>query len=103
MSTAAVELDRRITETLGLKGPQTMEHLVRTFPDVTWAQVFSAVDRLSRSGKVLLQQSPHRDYLIGLRSPFLPQSVLGRRIAARNDRVVPDHQPLFRADSSIQR
>ncbi len=93
MRGAAADVDGRILEVLRLKGPQTMESVMRALPDVTWAQVFSSVDRLSRSGKVILQQTPYRDYLIGLRAPFLPAAVLARRITARKDVVASAGPP----------
>ena len=88
MSASAGELDSRIEEVLRLGGQHTMEHLLRKFPDVTWAQVFSSVDRLSRSGKVVLQQTPYRDYLVSPRASFLPASLLTRTITSSQSSLI---------------
>jgi hypothetical protein len=79
------DLDRDIVTALKSTSPQTMEQLLHAFPEVTWAQIFLAVDRLSRAGKIYLEQTKDRDYLIGVRAPFLPRRVLSQGIAIKTD------------------
>jgi hypothetical protein len=47
------------------KGAQTMEHLT-TLIGIGWGQVFFSVDRLSRSGKVLLAPVRPREYRVSI-------------------------------------
>jgi hypothetical protein len=36
--------------------PLTFEHIIGRLPELTWNQVFLAVDALSRSGKIVLSR-----------------------------------------------
>jgi hypothetical protein len=47
----AAQAERIVMEFLQAHGPTTMERLVRALVGLSWAQVFSAVDRLSRANK----------------------------------------------------
>ena len=42
----------------------SLDELARRLPSYSWAQVFSAVDRLSRAGTVILQRSRSSGYII---------------------------------------
>jgi hypothetical protein len=55
----AAQAERIVMDYLQTHGPTTMEILVRALVGLSWAQVFSAVDRLSRANKVQLAQTPH--------------------------------------------
>lgn len=61
-------VDEWILENLRWNGAQTLDHLSRLFPKTEEARLLFAVDRLSRSGKVVI--SPHQggDYLISARA-----------------------------------
>lgn len=48
-------------------GPCGFDELVRSRPDLSWNQIFEAVDFLSRSGSVTLQKRSRFNYLISLR------------------------------------
>ncbi len=48
-------------------GPCGFDELVRSLPDLSWNQVFEAVDSLSRNGTVTLQKRTKFNYLISLR------------------------------------
>ena len=65
----AAQVDRIVMDFLQTHGSTTMDALVRSLVTVSWAQVFSAVDRLSRTHKIQLRQTPHRDYTIRMRDP----------------------------------
>ena len=57
-------------------GPCGFDELVRSLPDLSWDQVFEAVDLLSRSGSVTLRKRARFDYLISLRcQPTVPALV----------------------------
>ena len=85
----AAQADRIVMEYLQTHGPTTMDRLVRALVGLSWAQVFSAVDRLSRANKVHLDQTPHRDYTIRKRDPFIPRHVLTQIIRAKNSPASP--------------
>ncbi len=80
----AAQADRIVMEFLRTHGPITMDQLVRALMSLSWAQVFSAVDRLSRANTVHLGQIPQRDYTIRMRDPFIPRHVLTQVISAKD-------------------
>jgi hypothetical protein len=67
----AAQVDRIVMEFVQTHSPTTMDALVRSLVTLSWAQVFSAVDRLSRTHRIQLQQTPHRDYTIRMPDPFI--------------------------------
>jgi|SRR5687768_4689789 len=79
----AAQAERIVLDHLRAHGPTTVERLVRALVGLSWAQVFSAVDRLSRANKVLLAQTPHRDYTIRMRDSFIPRQVLTQVISLK--------------------
>jgi hypothetical protein len=81
----AAQAERIVREFLQTHGPTTLERLVRALVGLSWAQVFSAVDRLSRANKVRLAQTPQRDYTIRMRDSFIPRHVLTQVIRASED------------------
>ncbi len=62
--TGLAPVDRRLLATLRERGAQTMEQLTASLPEVSWTQVFLAVDRLSRHGEVSLQRVGRSDYRV---------------------------------------
>jgi hypothetical protein len=85
----AAQAERIVMEFLQTHGPTTMERLVRALVGLSWAQVFSAVDRLSRANKVQLAQTPQRDYTIRMRDSFIPRHVLTQVIRAKDGSTLP--------------
>jgi hypothetical protein len=57
--------DEELLSTLRTMGPQTIEKLA-SLPGLSWAQVFLAIDRLSRSGEVSLQPIRRCEYQVSL-------------------------------------
>jgi predicted transcriptional regulator len=55
-----------LLEMLRRRGPQTMETL-SLISGLSWNQVFSAIDRLSRQGSVSLQRRPPCEYQVSAR------------------------------------
>jgi len=68
----AAQVDRIVINFLQSYSPITMDALIRSLVTLSWAQVFSAVDRLSRTQQIQLQQTPHRDYEIRIRDGVIP-------------------------------
>ena len=67
---ARMRLEEAISETLQKTGPCCLDDLVHTLPNFSWGEVFLAVDRMSRDGRLLLRQLGGSTYQIDLRSPF---------------------------------
>ncbi|MGH7207705.1 MAG: hypothetical protein ACREI2_16020 [Nitrospiraceae bacterium] len=64
--TTSLSTDELLLEALRGMGPQTIESLCSSFPNMTWSQVFLAVDRLSRAGVVSLQPVQRCEYQVSL-------------------------------------
>lgn len=62
----SLSTDELLLEALRGMGPQTIESLCSSLPNMTWSQVFLAVDRLSRAGVVLLQPVQRCEYQVSL-------------------------------------
>ena len=80
----AAQADRLVMDILLTHGPTTMDTLVRALVSLSWAQVFSAVDRLSRADRVSMRQTLGRDYIIRVRTSFSPQHQTSRLIVVTN-------------------
>ena len=80
----AAQADRVVMDFVQTHGHTTMDALVRSLVTLSWAQVFSAVDRLSRTHQIQLHQTPHRDYTIRMRDSFIPRPVLTQIIRPNN-------------------
>jgi hypothetical protein len=61
----------------------TFDELVRRLPVYSWAQVFAAVDRLSRQGTLTLSRTRCFGYIVSIGpSPPTPQSSQDRKCQA---------------------
>jgi hypothetical protein len=58
-------IDRRLLDTLQAGGTHTLDGLCAQ-AGVTWAQGFLAIDRLSRTGAVRLQQTRRCEYRVSI-------------------------------------
>lgn len=58
-------VEHRLLEILQERGPQTLESLC-ALPGANWAQVLLAVDRLSRTGAILLGPLARCEYQVSL-------------------------------------
>ena len=63
-------IEAAIIELLRISGPCCVDDVVRYLPDLSWGEVFGAVDRMSRDGRVLLSQLGYSTYQITLQSQF---------------------------------
>lgn len=57
--------EQRMLDVLNEAGPFTLDALSTRF-DMSWSQVFLAVDRLSRSRHVALHRTPSREYVVSI-------------------------------------
>lgn len=62
-------LEEAIVETLRRSGPCCLDDIITYLPNLSWGEIFLAVDRMSRDGWVLLRQLGYSTYQIALRSP----------------------------------
>ncbi len=59
-------VDEWIVEVLRQRGAQTLDRLGDSLPNVNWARLFLAIDRLNRAGKVAIWPPQNGDYLVSL-------------------------------------
>jgi hypothetical protein len=57
-------IDEWVVDVLQQHGTQTLDQIGKLLPGVNWAQLFLAIDRLSRSGRISLWSPGFGDYLI---------------------------------------
>ncbi len=67
-------IEEAIIEQLRLHGPCCLDDVATYLPDFSWAQVFLAVDRMSRKGGVLYYRLGSSTYQIALRSQIVESS-----------------------------
>jgi hypothetical protein len=58
------DVESAILQLVGQRGSCTFDELLHTLADFTFCQVFFAVDRLSREGKVILRHPGRFGYLV---------------------------------------
>jgi len=63
-----ITTDERVVLALKDQSPQTLERLALV-SNLSWSDLFFAVDRLSRSGRVTLKRIRRCEYELSLRSP----------------------------------
>ena len=64
-------VEEAIMEQLRLRGPCCLDDVATYLPDFSWAQVFLAVDRMSRKGGLIYYRLGSSTYQIALRSQLL--------------------------------
>jgi hypothetical protein len=57
-----------IVETLRRSGPCCLDDVVTSLPSFSWGEVFGAVDRMSRDGRLSLRQLGYSTYQLTLKS-----------------------------------
>jgi hypothetical protein len=66
--------DEVVLEMLQRTGPCYLDDLITSLPHLSWGEVFVAVDRMSRNGRVLLRQLGYSTYQITLPSQIASPS-----------------------------
>jgi len=61
-------IEAAILELLRIRGPCGLDDVVTYRPDLSWGEVFRALDRMSRDGRVVLRQLGYSTYQIALYS-----------------------------------
>jgi len=65
-----LSIEEAIVDTLQRCGPCCLEEVVTSLPNFSWGEVFLAVDRMSRRGRVSLLELGCSTYQITLRPQF---------------------------------
>jgi DNA-binding transcriptional regulator PaaX len=60
----AREAETAVLQHVNKEGTVTLEELIRALRQFTFNQVFFAVDRLSREGRIVLKRQPRFDYIL---------------------------------------
>ena len=63
-----IPIEAAIIELLRSSGPCCLDDVVTYLPNFSWGEVFSAVDRMSRDGWMLLRQSSDSAYQLSVGS-----------------------------------
>jgi hypothetical protein len=77
-------IEDAIVETLQRSGPCCLDDMVISLPNSSWGEIFSAVDRMSRDGRILLHQVGFSAYQIALHSQFVKSSSTSSREGGRH-------------------
>jgi hypothetical protein len=64
-------IEADIIELLRLRGPCCLDDVVRDLSNLSWGEVFGALDRMSRDGRVLVHRDGYSTYQIALQSQVL--------------------------------
>jgi hypothetical protein len=70
MYCAMIPIEAAIVETLQRSGLCYLDDVVTSLPNSSWGEVFAAVDRMSRDGRVFLRQHGYSTYQLSLGSQF---------------------------------
>lgn len=83
MSPAQTVIQDTVIDILALMGPCTMDDVVRSLPKHSWSEVFSAVDGMSRDGRLVLRRHSHSNscYQLSLSASCLKERQARKRPA----------------------
>ncbi len=65
-------VEQAILQDLERRGPCTMDELAQRLPDLSWNQVFTSVDQLSRRDQLTLRHPTTFEYIVFLNSQEQP-------------------------------
>ena len=66
----ATAVEEAVIEMVQKTSTCSLDDVVTYLPNFSWSEVFSAVDRMSRDGRLLLRQTGYSAYQISLGSQF---------------------------------
>jgi hypothetical protein len=76
-----------IVEMLQESGPCCLDDVVTTLPNSSWGEIFAAVDRMSRDGRLVLHQRSYSAYQVSLGPQFSHST--SSRIGQATGNVMP--------------
>lgn len=91
MGIPLAETESRILTIVQERGAISLEELLACLPEITWSQVFTSVDTLSRRGTICLQR---RDFEYELR-PVSPSPSTPRLSGSPSTPIKDHHAPPF--------
>ncbi len=77
MSVAQTVIEDALVEMLRQTGPCTMDEVANALPYHSWSELFSAVDEMSRKGRVVLRRLTGSGYQLSV--PTAPQMIAAAR------------------------
>src|SRR5262245_1731063 len=80
-------IEAAIVEILQISGPCCLDDIVTSLPNSSWGEVFAAIDRMSRNGRLLLHQRSYSAYQVSLRSQISHST--SSRIGQTTGNVMP--------------
>lgn len=66
MSTTQLTIEDAVIDILAHTGPCTMDEVVKSLPAYDWSEVFSAVDEMSRDGRLVIRRLSSSIYQLSL-------------------------------------
>lgn len=89
MAETAPSVDAVMCREITGVGSCTFDELVHRLPTYSWAQVFSAVDRLSRQGTLTVSRTRRFGYVVSMEpAPLIPESSQDRECQAVRPQVI---------------
>lgn len=85
MSAVQTGIQDAVIDILTNMGPCTMDQLVESLPAHDWSEVFSAVDEMSRDGRLVLRR--HSQSNSGYQLSLSPSCRIGRQVSTRPSAV----------------
>lgn len=82
-------LEEVILDKLRESGPCCLDDVVTYIPNHTWGEIFIAVDRMSRDGRLSLRQLGYSTYQISLGSQFAHSSSTSSQTGQTTGSVMP--------------
>jgi len=82
-------IEADIIELLRLRGPCCLDDVVRDLPNLSWGEIFGALDRMSRDGRVVLRQLGYSTYQISFGSRFAYASAPSSETGQTTGNVMP--------------
>ena len=70
-------------------GPCSFDDVVAGLPNFSWGELFVAVDRMSRDGRLLLRQNGYSAYQLSLASQFAYSSSTSAEVEGWRDSPTP--------------
>lgn len=87
-----IHLENAIVERLRKDGPCCFDEVVTGLPGFSWAQIFAAVDGMSRDGRVLLRQLSYSTYQVSLGSRLAHSSAASSHTGQTTSNALPRAQ-----------
>jgi hypothetical protein len=82
-------IEAAVLDRLRVNGPCSFDDIVTYLPDLTWGEVFAAVDRMSRDGRLSLRQLGYSTYQISLGPEYTNACSTSSQTGQTTGNVIP--------------